>query len=217
MSSHNKEAADLSNIKLPKHEPTIAIEEILAGYGGSDRQDVWESIQAYADIHARSALTASEAPATEQAPAGEVPEDLRGQANDLLAEARMLKSALGRSNWPSEPVNLAALSTPPAGESEAKLKDDVGPRDFGIPPEHCEAAKHYAAFMLDRALSTPPAVPPKGWTLVPVEYTDEQIAAGIAQLEAVRAALGDGASDESICGIIYDGMLSAAPAAPQGE
>jgi hypothetical protein len=48
--------------------------------------------------------------------------------------------------------------------------------------------------------------------LVPVEYTDEQLAAGVDQLKTVIAALGpDGASDESICGVVYDAMVHAAP------
>ncbi len=56
---------------------------------------------------------------------------------------------------------------------------------------------------------------PEGYKLVPIEYADEQLAAGIDQLKAVRNALGANASDESICGMIYDGMLAAAPTAAQ--
>jgi hypothetical protein len=44
---------------LPNHEPTIAIGEILDRYDGDDRDDVWESIKAYADVHARAALEAT--------------------------------------------------------------------------------------------------------------------------------------------------------------
>lgn len=47
------------NFTLPNHEPTIAIGEILDGYDGDDRDDVWESIKAYADVHARAALEAT--------------------------------------------------------------------------------------------------------------------------------------------------------------
>jgi hypothetical protein len=59
------EVEKLEAIKLPPHDlPTIGIEEILSSYSDSDcRTDAWESIQAYADNHARRAvmLNATEA------------------------------------------------------------------------------------------------------------------------------------------------------------
>ncbi len=51
--------AALEAIKLPPHKPTIAIEELLAGYLPDDREDHWEAIKAYADIHARRVLQAN--------------------------------------------------------------------------------------------------------------------------------------------------------------
>ncbi|PAS91980.1 MAG: hypothetical protein CGU28_17150 [Candidatus Dactylopiibacterium carminicum] len=56
------DAERIQAIPLPKHEPTIAIEEILAEYSDDDRrEEVWESITAYADIHARAAIDAARA------------------------------------------------------------------------------------------------------------------------------------------------------------
>lgn len=50
---------------------------------------------------------------------------------------------------------------------------------------------------------------PDGFALVPREYTDAMLAAGIAQLNAVRNALGEFLSDETLCGVVFDGMVSA--------
>lgn len=55
-------------VVLPDHEPTIAIGEILDGYDGEELDNVWESIKAYADVHARSALKAAGIPALNEAP-----------------------------------------------------------------------------------------------------------------------------------------------------
>jgi hypothetical protein len=46
--------AALEAIQLPAHEPTIAIQELLAGAMPQD--ECWEAIQAYADLHARGAV-----------------------------------------------------------------------------------------------------------------------------------------------------------------
>ncbi len=51
--------ASLEAIKLPPHDPTIGIEELLSGYLPDDRKDHWETIKAYADVHARSAVQLS--------------------------------------------------------------------------------------------------------------------------------------------------------------
>lgn len=53
-----------------------------------------------------------------------------------------------------------------------------------------------------------------GWKQVPQQYTDEQLAAGVAQYEAVAD---DKISAESICGAIYDGMIAAAPSPQHGK
>ncbi len=44
-------------------------------------------------------------------------------------------------------------------------------------------------------------------------YTDGQLEAGIRALNGVRNALGNAASDESICGVVYDAMRAASPVA----
>lgn len=50
----------LSYPPIPPHEPTIEIQEILDEYlDEEDRTDAWETIQAYADIHARAYLDAN--------------------------------------------------------------------------------------------------------------------------------------------------------------
>jgi len=46
------------------------------------------------------------------------------------------------------------------------------------------------------------------WKFVPREYTDAQLKAGLAQLYSARC---NGVSDESLCGVIYDGMVANAP------
>lgn len=55
------------------------------------------------------------------------------------------------------------------------------------------------------------------WVLVPREYTDAQLASGIEQLRTVRKNLGEFASDETICGVIYDGMLASSPQQRAGD
>ncbi|MFS2113337.1 hypothetical protein [Herbaspirillum frisingense] len=50
------EAAALEDMQLPAHEPTIALAEMLDGYLPDDREEAWEAIQAYADVHARAAV-----------------------------------------------------------------------------------------------------------------------------------------------------------------
>lgn len=47
---------------LPKLEPTISIANLLAEYGVDDREELWESIQAIADIRARQAIFAAPTP-----------------------------------------------------------------------------------------------------------------------------------------------------------
>ncbi|QNB08390.1 hypothetical protein G5S34_17610 [Herbaspirillum frisingense] len=70
------EIAGLEAINLPAHDPTIAVEEMLSAYLPDDREDVWEAIKAYADIHARAtvqlnAKDASPSPAMAQTVANE--------------------------------------------------------------------------------------------------------------------------------------------------
>lgn len=50
------DAMQLESIKLPPHEPTIAIEDILTWFEREVREDHLDSIKAYADIHARKAV-----------------------------------------------------------------------------------------------------------------------------------------------------------------
>lgn len=46
----------LEAIKLPPHNPTYAIEDILDEYEGDEREEAWESIKAYAEGQARGAV-----------------------------------------------------------------------------------------------------------------------------------------------------------------
>lgn len=50
------ELAALEAIELPAHSPTIALKEIIAECLPDEQEEVWEAIQAYADIHARAAV-----------------------------------------------------------------------------------------------------------------------------------------------------------------
>lgn len=51
----------------------------------------------------------------------------------------------------------------------------------------------------------------EGFVMVPVEATDQQVDAGIKQVQAVLDALGPDASAETLALVAYDGMLAARP------
>lgn len=173
MSTHNKEAAELSpcpfcnsaNIKAYEYgqhvggEPDAFCQCQDCSAIGPGAMTEGEAVFVW---NRRSALTASEAPATEQAPAGEVPVnvDWLGLALDLDQQAKHAEKMTATR------VMRAAAH---------------GLRSMGA------------------ALSAPPAVP-QGWKPVPVEPTPQMLAFFSVNAE----------SD-------YAGMLSAAPAAPQGE
>lgn len=52
---------------------------------------------------------------------------------------------------------------------------------------------------------------PEGFVMVPVEATEQQVDAGIEQVQAVLNALGADASAETLALVAYDGMLAARP------
>lgn len=57
-----REVADrYAAAKMPPHEPTIAVGELLDDFVGEDREWAWDAITAYADIHARAYLDSAAA------------------------------------------------------------------------------------------------------------------------------------------------------------
>ena len=75
--------AGLEAIKIPPHDPTIAIEELLAGYLLDDREDHWEAIQAYADIHARRAVQINSSQSQQPAQVNRIPAGLYAELEAL--------------------------------------------------------------------------------------------------------------------------------------
>lgn len=59
--------------------------------------------------------------------------------------------------------------------------------------------------------AAPVAAAPEGFVVVPVEPTDQQVDAGVAQVQATLDALGSGASAETLALVAYDGMIAARP------
>ena len=116
---------------------------------------------------------------------------------------------------------LAARTTPIAGSdavtisraSLSALYDAIAHGDEEGLAVHAEPMLEAARALDDPSVPTHPtgAGADADWVLVPREYTDAQLASGIEQLRTVRKTLGEFASDETICGVIYDGMLASSP------
>ncbi|HDV8348782.1 TPA: hypothetical protein RKT01_000518 [Burkholderia vietnamiensis] len=116
---------------LPPLDPTIAIEELLSQYGEDDKEEIFESIKAYADMRARQALSTQYAPRSPAMAAEAVP-DWRELSRRLYVELfhcdqqmRSTRDEEGEPHWTQSAVvrdvladAKAALDGAPAQAAE---------------------------------------------------------------------------------------------------
>lgn len=129
------------NIKLPPHKPTWAIKETLDKYlSTDDREYVWESIRAYANVQARAAVEADRAQRVVNQSLTAEPgfmeiRELWGASTEAMggdgleAMQHFARIVLARYGQPARPVNV-----PPASISRdllGRIVDEVfSPQSF---------------------------------------------------------------------------------------
>jgi hypothetical protein len=107
-SSVMAEAEALAEMKLPLHEPTIAISEILAEYlDEDDRDEAWGSIQDYADIHARAAVLANQSAPVAQAAQQDADWSDSYQPDGLRSD--QIRARYSDAAQPSQPTDAEML------------------------------------------------------------------------------------------------------------